>query len=195
MFERFTQAARTSVVLATEEARGLRHDFVGTEHLLLGLLHQPAEPGVDVLVRHGLDLRTARAAVQRLLDDGRSGLDAEALEAIGIDLEAVTARVEATFGAGALSAPPTSGGGRSGGRGGLRGGAGWLPFTGRAKKAMALSVRAAQGRKDGHIGTRHLLLGLIREGGGLAVVVLREHGLDLAEVERAVESTGGAAPN
>ncbi len=186
MFERFTQAARSTVVFATEEARGMRHDFVGTEHLLLGLLHQPAEPGVEVLVRHGLDLEAARAAVQRLLAVAVDDLDGAALEAIGIDLDAVTERVEAAFGAGALSRP--AGGGRGGGAGRSRG---WarLPFTARAKKVLELSLRASQGRKDDHLGAGHLLLGIIREGGGLALVVLRDHGLDLAELERAVEAS------
>ena len=187
MFERFTQSARATVVYATEEAHGLGHDFVGTEHLLLGLLRQPAEPGPDLLVRHGLDLPTARAAVQRLLgergeDIGGSALDGAALEAIGIDLDAVTERVEATFGAGALSRPASGGTGRGRPRGGR------LRFTNRAKKVMELSVRAVQGRGDDRLGTGHLLLGLLREGGGLAVVVLRDHGLDLAELERSVEA-------
>ncbi|MFC1418509.1 Clp protease N-terminal domain-containing protein [Streptacidiphilus cavernicola] len=180
MFERFTQAARSTVVAATEEARGMRHDFVGTEHLLLGLLHQPDSPGVAVLVRHGLDLDTAGAAVQRLLRVGGEELDGDALGAIGIDLDAVTERVEAAFGAGALSRPSGAAGrGRARTR---------TPFTERAKRSLALSLRAAQGRKDDHLGPGHLLLGLIREGGGLARVVLREHGLDLAELERAVEA-------
>jgi ATP-dependent Clp protease ATP-binding subunit ClpA len=185
MFERFTQAARSTVVFATEEARGMRHDFVGTEHLLLGLLHQPAEPGVEVLVRHGLDLETARAAVRRLLAVAVDDIDGAALEAIGIDLDAVTERVEAAFGAGALSRPA---GGGNGGAGRSRG---WsrLPFTARAKKVLELSLRASQGRRDDHLGAGHLLLGIIREGGGLALVVLRDHGLDLAELERAVEAS------
>ena len=181
MFERFTQAARSTVVVATEEARGMRHDFVGTEHLLLGLLHQTDDPGVAVLLRSGLDLATARAAVRRLLAVGGEDLDGAALGSIGIDLDAVTERVEAAFGAGALSRPSASAAGGGGPR--TR-----LPFTGRAKKALGLSLRAAQGRRDDHLGPGHLLLGLIREGGGLARVVLGDHGLDPAELERAVES-------
>jgi ATP-dependent Clp protease ATP-binding subunit ClpA len=181
MFERFTQSARNTVVSATEEARGLGHDFIGTEHLLLGLLHQPADPGVDVLVWNGLDLATARAAVQRLLDGRGEDIDGAALGAIGIDLDAVTERVEAAFGAGALSRPSGGGTGRGRARGRLR-------FTNRAKKALELSVRAVQGRGDDHLGTGHLLLGLLREGGGLAVVVLRDHGIDLAALERSVEA-------
>ncbi|MEY9969144.1 ATP-dependent Clp protease ATP-binding subunit ClpA [Streptacidiphilus sp. MAP12-16] len=182
MFERFTDAARGTVEFAGTEARTLHHDCLGTEHLLLGLLHQPDEPAVAILVRAGLDLATARNAVQRLLS-GRSLPDAAALEAIGIDLDAVTQRVEATFGAGALSRP----GGRSAG-GRTRTATKRIGFTGRAKKVMELSVRAMRGRGDDHIGTGHILLGLLREGGGLAVDVLRDHGLDLAEVERAVEA-------
>ncbi|WP_042410369.1 Clp protease N-terminal domain-containing protein [Streptacidiphilus carbonis] len=186
MLERFTEPARRVVTESQLEMRGLHHGQVGTEHLLLALLRQPAEPAAAVLVRHGLDLDAARAAVQRLLGEAGAGIDGAALESIGIDLDAVTARVEAAFGAGALAGGAEAGRARAGTQ--RRG-----MFTSRARKVLELAVRAAQGRGDRAIGTGHLLLGLVREGGGLAVRVLRDHGLDLAEVERETERTLGAA--
>ena len=189
MLERFTEPARRVVTESQLEMRALHHGHVGTEHLLLALLRQPAEPAAALLVRHGLDLGAAREAVQRLLGESGTTIDGAALEAIGIDLDMVTARVEAAFGVGALSsagAAAAAGRGRSKTQG--RG-----VFTSRARKVLELAVRAAQGRGDRSIGTGHLLLGLVREGGGLAVGVLRDHGLDLAEVERETERTLDAA--
>ena len=188
MLERFTVPARRVVTESQLEMRGLHHGYVGTEHLLLALLRQPAEPAAALLVRHGLDLDTARAAVQRLLGESGATIDGAALEAIGIDLDMVTARVEAAFGVGALS---SAGGAAASGRGRTRT-QGRGVFTPRARKVLELAVRAAQGRGDRSIGTGHLLLGLVREGGGLAVGVLRDHGLDLAEVERETERGLGA---
>ncbi|MEY9842452.1 Clp protease N-terminal domain-containing protein [Streptacidiphilus sp. EB103A] len=190
MLERFTEPARRVVNESQLEMRALHHGYVGTEHLLLALLRQPAEPAAALLVRHGLDLGTARAAVQRLLGESGATIDGAALEAIGIDLDAVTARVEAAFGAGALSGAGP-GGASAAGRGRTRT-LGRGVFTDRARKVLELAVRAAQGRGDRSIGTGHLLLGLVRQGGGLAVRVLRDHGLDLAEVERETERTLGA---
>jgi ATP-dependent Clp protease ATP-binding subunit ClpA len=194
MLERFTEPARRVVNESQLEMRALHHGYVGTEHLLLALLRQPAEPAAALLVRQGLDLGTARAAVQRLLGESGATIDGAALEAIGIDLDAVTARVEAAFGAGALSgagAGAGSGGASAAGRGRTRT-LGRGVFTDRARKVLELAVRAAQGRGDRSIGSGHLLLGVLREGGGLAVQVLRDHGLDLAEVERETERTLGA---
>ena len=195
MLERFTEPARRAVNESQLEMRALHHGYVGTEHLLLALLRQPAEPAAALLVRHGLDLGTARAAVQRLLGESGATIDGAALETIGIDLDAVTARVEAAFGAGALSGAGTgtgAGAASAAGRGRTRT-LGRGVFTDRAKKVLELAVRAAQGRGDRSIGSGHLLLGLVREGGGLAVRVLRDHGLDLAEVERETERTLGIA--
>lgn len=193
MLERFTEPARRVVNESQLEMRALHHGYVGTEHLLLALLRQPAEPAAALLVRQGLDLGTARAAVQRLLGESGATIDGAALEAIGIDLDAVTARVEAAFGAGALSGAGAGAGpgtASAAGRGRTRT-LGRGVFTDRARKVLELAVRAAQGRGDRSIGSAHLLLGLVREGGGLAVRVLRDHGLDLAEVERETERTLG----
>lgn len=189
MFERFTVSARQTVVQAQVEARELGHSFLGTEHLLLGLLHQSEDPSVEILVGMGLDLPTARGAVVKLLGNGAEGVDAAALGAIGIDLTAVRESVEAAFGPGALDVPGddrgkprrgvrTSGSGGSGGR---------VSFTGRAKKTMELSLREALALKSRTIEPGHILLGLIREGEGIAAQVLRGHGLDLQALRAAVE--------
>jgi ATP-dependent Clp protease ATP-binding subunit ClpA len=132
MFERFTDRARRVVVLAQEEARLLNHNYVGTEHLLLGLIHEG------------------------------QGVAAKALESLGISLEAVRAQVEEIIGQGQQA--PT----------------GHIPFTPRAKKVLELSLREAKQLGHNYIGTEHILLGLIREGEGVAAHVLVELGADLS---------------
>ncbi|WP_329570043.1 Clp protease N-terminal domain-containing protein [Kitasatospora sp. NBC_01266] len=192
MFERFTAPTRQAITEAQREAAQLRHEFLGTEHLLLGLLHHPEDPCVAVLVDHGLDLPSARAAVVRLLGDGSATVDAEALGSIGIDLTAVREAVEATFGPGALdgrSGGPSSG--RSGGRDSAR----RVRFSHRAKQAIALGLSAAVARKAKTIEPGHLLVGLLQEAQqppslgqrqGLAARVLQDRGLVLATVHPAV---------
>ncbi|QDZ41987.1 ATP-dependent Clp protease ATP-binding subunit [Corynebacterium sp. sy039] len=138
MFERFTDRARRVIVLAQEEARGLNHNYIGTEHILLGLIHEG------------------------------EGVAAKALESMGISLEAVRQEVEEIIGHGAE--PPV----------------GHIPFTTRAKKVLELSLR--EGLQMGHkyIGTEFLLLGLIREGEGVAAQVLVKLGADLPRVRQQV---------
>jgi ATP-dependent Clp protease ATP-binding subunit ClpA len=131
MFERFTERARRVVVLAQEEARMLNHNYIGTEHILLGL------------IREG------------------EGVAAEALESLGISLEAVRQQVKEIIGRG-QQAP-----------------SGHVPFTPRAKKVLELSLREANGLGHNYIGTEHILLGLIREGSGVAAQVLVKLGADL----------------
>jgi ATP-dependent Clp protease ATP-binding subunit ClpA len=138
MFERFTDRARRVVVLAQEEAQLLNHDYIGTEHLLLGLVH-----------------------------DGE-GVAAKALESLGISLEAVRAQVEETIGQGQRAAT------------------GHVPFTSRAKKVLELSLREALQFGHNYIGTEHLLLGLVREGEGVAAQVLVKLGGDLSRVRQQV---------
>ena len=107
MFERFTPAARQVIVRAQEEARTLGHPWLGTEHLLLGVLAQPQTPRVSVMTDLGVTLGTGRAALSLLI--GRAGLgerDADALRTLGIDLDEVRRRAEARFGPGALDRPP-----------------------------------------------------------------------------------------
>jgi ATP-dependent Clp protease ATP-binding subunit ClpA len=190
MFERFTDRARGAVIDAQVVARRLGHDRVGTEHLLLGLLDGS---GVAAQVLAGAGVTPAAVEREVLAEVGRGPLgtgDAEALGAIGIDLDEVRRRVEASFGKGALHwrpgrrhpawRPPMLGG--------------HIPFSPRSKKVLELSLREALALKHRHIGTEHLLLGLIREGEGLAMLVLTRLGagpqLLRARVLDALRSTG-----
>jgi ATP-dependent Clp protease ATP-binding subunit ClpC len=138
VFERFTDRARRVVVLAQEEARMLNHNYIGTEHILLGLIHEG------------------------------EGVAAKALESLGISLEAVRQQVEEIIGQG--QTPPT----------------GHIPFTPRAKKVLELSLREALQLGHNYIGTEHILLGLIREGEGVAAQVLVKLGADLNKVRQQV---------
>ena len=138
MFERFTDRARRVVVLAQEEARMLNHNYIGTEHILLGLIHEG------------------------------EGVAAKAMESLGISLEAVRSQVEEIIGQG-QQAP-----------------SGHIPFTPRAKKVLELSLREALQLGHNYIGTEHILLGLIREGEGVAAQVLIKLGADLARVRQQV---------
>jgi len=185
MFERFTEQARSVVVGAQEQARAMRHPYIGTEHLLLALLDPAVGAPASLLREAGLDTATARAAVQRHLALPRPAFtheDAEALRTIGIDLQAVLSRLEETLGSEALAVP--SAGVRRRGllRRRARGVArpnGHLPFSGRAKKVLGLALREAVALRHEHISSEHVLLGLIREGDGLAAIVLTEAGVDL----------------
>ncbi len=138
MFERFTDRARRVVVLAQEEARMLNHNYIGTEHILLGLIHEG------------------------------EGVAAKALESLGISLDAVRQQVEEIIGQG-QQAP-----------------SGHIPFTPRAKKVLELSLREALQLGHNYIGTEHILLGLIREGEGVAAQVLVKLGADLNKVRQQV---------
>ena len=175
MFERFTPEARQVVEGAQQQARDLRHDRIGTEHLLLALLARPGTTSATVLGRHGLTRSAVVTDVARMTG---AELDADALTSVGIDLAAVRTSVEATFGPGALE--------------GRRGRTGHIPFTPRAKKVLELSLREAIALKSRSITDGHLLLGLIREGEGLAAQVLHDRGVDLPalrdEVRLALDS-------
>ncbi|NOV95990.1 ATP-dependent Clp protease ATP-binding subunit [Isoptericola halotolerans] len=138
MFERFTDRARRVVVLAQEEARMLNHNYIGTEHILLGLIHEG------------------------------EGVAAKALESLGISLDGVRAQVTEIIGEG-QQAP-----------------SGHIPFTPRAKKVLELSLREALQLGHNYIGTEHILLGLIREGEGVAAQVLTKMGADLNKVRQQV---------
>ena len=138
MFERFTDRARRVVVLAQEEARLLNHNYIGTEHILLGLIHEG------------------------------EGVAAKALESLGISLEAVREQGEEIIGQGGSSP------------------SGHIPFTPRAKKVLELSLREALQLGHNYIGTEHILLGLIREGEGVAAQVLTKLGADLSRVRQQV---------
>ena len=138
MFERFTDRARRVVVLAQEEARMLNHNYIGTEHILLGLIHEG------------------------------EGVAAKSLESLGVSLESVRSQVEEIIGQG-QQAPSVH-----------------IPFTPRAKKVLELSLREALQLGHNYIGTEHILLGLIREGEGVAAQVLVKLGADLNRVRQQV---------
>jgi len=191
MFERFTDRARQVAIDAQVSARRLGHGHVGTEHLLLGLLQGD---GIGARVLGALGITAAAVEREVLAEVGRGPLgsgDAEALGAIGIDLEEVRRRVEASFGPGALQWRPGRGCGRDR-RLPLFGG--HIPFTPRAKKVLELSLREALALKHRYIGTEHILLGLVREGEGLAMLVLTRLGAGpdaiRARVLDALRSTG-----
>jgi ATP-dependent Clp protease ATP-binding subunit ClpA len=180
MFERFTTAARDVVMSAQHEREDFAHPYVGTEHLLLGLLNEGAGGAYAVLRGAGLDRIEVRDDVRKLLRHGPLGdADAEALKAIGIDLEEVRAKVEASFGPGALQVPPMPRRGFFQKQGN---------FSPRAKKVLELSLREAIRLHHGSIGPEHLLLGLLREGEGLAVKVMVERGVDLKELRDQAEA-------
>jgi ATP-dependent Clp protease ATP-binding subunit ClpA len=163
MFNRFTHDARAVVERAQDEAAALGHDYLGTEHLLLGIAARgglPASLGLE----HGA-LRTAVASSSQQLD-------ADALAAIGIDLDAVRRAVEESFGPGALS-------GRRRRRGHMR-------LCPKAKKALELSLREALALNDRHIGTDHILLGIARESDSGAARALTACGTTPAALRAAV---------
>lgn len=183
MFERFTLEARHAVIGAQEEARELRHGCIGTEHVLLALLATPDAPGVATLTRLGVTAERGRAAVVAV-DGGGAPLgdeDTEALKTFGIDLDEVRRRAEEAFGEGALDEPLESGRGKRFGvfRRGKQadGRLGHIPFAPRAKKALELSLREAIARKDGSIGTQHILLGLLRSDDQQTLAVFERLGL------------------
>lgn len=180
MFERFTNDAREVVVRAQQEARHLHHGFIGTEHLLLGLVGGSTSTAA-VLARHGLTTQTVRADVLSLL--GGADIDAAALGTVGIDLDAVRASVEATFGPGALD---MSAGHRS------REPRGHIPFTARSKKVLELSLRECVVLHSGEISDGHVALGLIREGEGMAMKIVHDRGIDLPGLAQEIRTAMGS---
>jgi len=132
MFERFTGRARHTIVLAQEEARRLNHNYIGTEHILLGLLGEPEGLAGRALENFGLSLETGRREVAAIVSPGTAALS------------------------------------------------GHIPFTPRAKKTLELALREALQLSHNYIGTEHILLGLMKEGDGVAAQVLRQHGDFLA---------------
>jgi ATP-dependent Clp protease ATP-binding subunit ClpA len=186
MFERFTDRARQGVHRAVDASERMGSRHVGTEHLLLGMLAGDGGVAYTVLDNAGVRADEVRVQIERFM-----GQDSEALEAIGIDLEAVRAKIEETFGPGALDdleRPPKRGWLR---RRRLSGG--HRPFTPRAEKVLELSLREALALKHNYIGTEHLLLGLLREGNGLAAKILADAGLDFAELREQTIAASRAA--
>jgi ATP-dependent Clp protease ATP-binding subunit ClpA len=186
MFERFTTQGRAVVVLAADEAKRLGHGYIGTEHLLLGLLGEDSGVAYTVLSEAGLDRERVRAEIARLVPSGTGPLgdeDAEALQAIGIDLPTVRARIEEVFGPGALDPPcPPPRRGLFRRRAAAQPFRVRRPFTARSKKVLELSLREAVGLRHNYLGPEHVLLGLIREGQGLATQILTDAGLRLDDL-------------
>jgi ATP-dependent Clp protease ATP-binding subunit ClpA len=167
MFERFSDEARQAVVLAEEEAVELRHGWIGTEHLLLGLLRADGG-GAHLLTGFGVELAAVREEVLAIIGRGEDDIDRDALATLGIDLDAVRERVERSFGRGALSR-------RRGCRRGILGE--HVPFTRRAKKALELTLREGLSLGARELRGEHVVLGLLREGDGVAAQILRAHGV------------------
>jgi hypothetical protein len=136
MFERFTERARQVVVLAQDEARALRHNYIGTEHLLLGLLRE------------------------------QEGLAARVLDVLDVTIEEVRAQVARIVGQGDDVTT------------------GQIPFTPRAKKVLELSLREAVSLNHNYIGTEHILLGLVREGNGVATQILLDFDVDGEKIRK-----------
>jgi len=185
MFERFTPAAREVVVRAKQEARTFGHPWLGTEHLLLGVLAQPDAPGVSALTELGITLDACRAALGQVV--GRLVPDADALRTLGIDLAAVRRRAEASFGPGALDHPPRPAGRRRllwrRARREPQEVTGHLRFLPRAKRALERARRDALALGDTQVGVEHVLLGLLDPKGNMAVELLRRLGAE-SEVVR-----------
>jgi len=187
MFERFTHAAREAVVGATEQAKQLQQSPVGTEHLLLALLADPEGPVARALRGTTVDERYVRAEIIRRVGtgsapDARSLIDADAedaaaLRAIGIDLDAVRRAIEESFGAGSLRLPRNTEPKRRG-RFSRFYSSGHTPFSPRSKKVLELSLREAVRLKHNYIAREHIMLGILREGEGLAAQILAEAGVD-----------------
>ena len=171
MFERFTDTAKAAVQQSQIEARQLKHGFIGTEHLLLGVIAADTA-AASVLADRGLDLETARQKIQQRMADYERLTADEALATLGIDLNEVKQRAEAAFGEGALPIPEDH-----------------APFTPRAKKALENSLRAALELASPEIAPEHILLGLLRDGGaGLAhEIVNAEAEGGVSEVVQEVE--------
>ena len=189
MFERFTEAARAVVVQAQFEATELQHEYVGTEHLLLALLEDRAGPIAAALRERGVDQARVREEIRKRVGPPSAGTDplpdtdgedAAALKAIGIDLNAVRRAIEENFGPGALRLPGTPEPKRRGFRHRISGGR--RPFTLRAKKVLELSLREAIRLKHNFIAPEHIMLGILREGHGLAVLIVADAGTDLAKL-------------
>jgi ATP-dependent Clp protease ATP-binding subunit ClpA len=198
MFERFTTDARAVVIGAREEAGRLRHRAVGTEHLLLAMLADPRGAG-GLLGAVGVTRARVEAELTRLVGGkgaprGPNAEDAAALRAIGIDIDEVRARLEENFGPVSLDPPPEAP--RRGFFTRRREDApvsGHIPFSPRAKKALELSLREAVRLKHRHIAAEHILLGVLREGEGLAAQILVTLGVDFRDLRRRTEAALRAA--
>jgi ATP-dependent Clp protease ATP-binding subunit ClpA len=199
MFERFTHSARAVVIDAQEEARRLKHQRIGSEHLLLAMLRTDGG-AATLLSAEGITLEGVEAAIDRLVGAGPGALgaeDAAALRAIGIDLDEVRARIEENFGPVPLAPPPVEeprrwrfgrrrrSERRPQGIGPVR----HLPFSPRAKKVLELSLREALRLESNRIGSEHILLGIIRDNEGLAARIMADAGVDFRAMRSRIEDS------
>jgi ATP-dependent Clp protease ATP-binding subunit ClpA len=191
MFERFTHAAREAVVQAQFEAREMRQSPIGTEHVLLALLADPTTPIALALREKGVDQAFIRAEIIRRVDpppaDQQSSAetdaeDAAALKSIGIDLDAVRRTIEENFGPGALRLPPDATPKRRNPMRLFYSGPSHTPFSPRAKKVLELSLREAINLGHNYIAPEHLMLGILREGQGLAALILADANVDFTKL-------------
>jgi ATP-dependent Clp protease ATP-binding subunit ClpA len=171
VFERFTELAKRAVTAAQDGALALGHDFIGTEHLLLGLATTAGTAG-EILREHGVEPGRARVETVRLLEEagvastgGQAAKDA--LSSIGIDVTEIQRRADDAFGPGVFRFPRPA-------------------FTPRAKRTLQLTLREALALGHSHIDTEHLLLGLLAEGDGVAIQVLTALGAETEALREAV---------
>ena len=174
MFERFTEHARECVIGAEGSARELGHDWIGTEHLLIGVASHPSGLAARVLRELGATPEDLRAETLRIVGPG--AIDRDALASIGIDFDEVRRRAEETFGPGALD------------RHRRCDASGRLPFTPLTKKSLELSLRTAVRLGDWYIGSEHLLLGIAQVEEGVGAQILAGRGLDRDRLESAVQA-------
>jgi ATP-dependent Clp protease ATP-binding subunit ClpA len=203
MFERFTRPARVVVIGARTEAERLGSPTVGTQHLLLGMVDPAAGAAGRVLAGAGVTRDTVLAGIERLGAMPETGLgpgDAQALRSIGIDLDKVLGalRVSSGPGGGTAASDPDGGVVRPRRRGRRRpderrGWTGGPTFAPRTKKVLEYAVHEAVRLGDKHIGTGHLLLGLLAEGQGLAARILVDSGQSIADLRARVEAVRDAA--
>ena len=172
MFEKFTNLAKRSITVSQEEAVTLGHDFIGTEHILLGLIRVREGLAGEILGEQGVTADQVRSETLRLLEaagvSANAGREAtEALAAIGIDVEEIRRRADDTFGPGRFRFPRPA-------------------FTMRAKRVLELTLRQSTELGHEEIGTEHLLLGLLAEGEGVGVEALGAVGVDSAALRTTV---------
>jgi ATP-dependent Clp protease ATP-binding subunit ClpA len=171
VFERFTELAKRAVTASQDAALALGHDFIGTEHLLLGLISTAGTAG-EVLREQGIELSQAREETVRLLEEAgvaaTGGQEVKnALSSLGIDVAEIQRRADSTFGPGAFRFPRPA-------------------FTPRAKKALELTLCEAQALGHQHIDTEHVLLGLLAEGEGTAIQVLTALDVETSALRQAL---------
>ena len=164
----FTTSAKKVLELSMEESGSLGHNYIGSEHLLLGLIRENGGTAATVLKGLGVGLEDARKQVQAYLDDGEWAQRQEREQ--GREKEPARA-------------PPRTGAGVFG------------RFTDRAKKTMNLARQEAQRFNHEYLGTEHVLLGLVLEGGGPGASVLRNMGIDLGELKARTEKQIKACPS